>query len=123
MTSSKEKHDGVGTKQRKMYPTSPEAYELHEEIGLGVSAWVRCTILKPITTILALSNVRTGAAQVYRAVCLAFNEVVAIKIMDLDNTEISTLVRSLTRFHCHEHALAISDENTLHPGLGRRTRW
>ena len=56
------------------FPVNPEDYKLYEEVGQGVSATV------------------------YRALCIPFNEIVAIKIFDLEksNTDlVSILVLSL----------------------------
>lgn len=44
----------------KKYPLSSKDYELYEEIGEGVSATV------------------------YRALCIPFNEIIAIKVLDLE---------------------------------------
>ncbi|XVF74199.1 hypothetical protein PTKIN_Ptkin13bG0091100 [Pterospermum kingtungense] len=57
--------------EKKKYPIGPEYYTLHEEIGQGVSA------------------------SVHRAVCIPFNEVVAIKILDFerDNCDLNNISR------------------------------
>jgi len=52
---------------KRSFPTSTDAYRLEAEIGTGVSALV------------------------YKAVCIPLGEIVAIKVMDLENTEISAL--------------------------------
>lgn len=44
----------------KKYPLSSKDYKLYEEVGEGVSATV------------------------YRALCIPFNEIVAIKVLDLE---------------------------------------
>lgn len=44
----------------KRFPVDPKDYELYEEVGEGVSATV------------------------YRALCIPLNEVVAIKVLDLE---------------------------------------
>jgi serine/threonine protein kinase len=53
---------------QKAYPTSAADYKLQEEIGQGVSALV------------------------YRAVCIPYNEVVAVKVLDLEKCN-NSLVR------------------------------
>ncbi|XP_061355961.1 uncharacterized protein LOC133300432 [Gastrolobium bilobum] len=57
--------------EKKKYPIGPEHYLLYEEIGQGVSA------------------------SVHRALCLPFNEVVAIKILDFerDNCDLNNVSR------------------------------
>ncbi|XVE88523.1 hypothetical protein DITRI_Ditri19aG0076000 [Diplodiscus trichospermus] len=57
--------------EKKKYPIGAEYYTLHEEVGQGVSASVR------------------------RAVCIPFNEVVAIKILDFerDNCDLNNISR------------------------------
>ncbi|XVF87022.1 hypothetical protein PTKIN_Ptkin18bG0087100 [Pterospermum kingtungense] len=57
--------------EKKKYPIGPEYYLLHEEVGHGVSA------------------------SVLRAVCIPFNEVVAIKILDFerDNCDLNNISR------------------------------
>jgi len=47
-------------KEKKKYPIGAEHYQLYEEIGQGVSA------------------------SVHRALCVSFNEIVAIKILDFE---------------------------------------
>ena len=54
--------------EKKKYPISAQDYELIEEIGQGVSA------------------------SVHRALCIPFNEVVAIKILDFERNN-SDLVK------------------------------
>ena len=51
-----------GIKEQKYFPVGQEEYEMMEEIGRG------------------------GSAIVYKAKCLALNEVVAVKCLDLDGT-------------------------------------
>lgn len=46
--------------EKKKYPIGAEHYQLYEEIGQGVSA------------------------SVHRALCVSFNEIVAIKILDFE---------------------------------------
>ncbi|KAK6268353.1 hypothetical protein QUC31_012513 [Theobroma cacao] len=60
--------------EKKKYPIGPEYYTLHEEVGQGVSA------------------------SVHRAVCIPFNEIVAIKILDFerDNCDLTILVAYLS---------------------------
>ncbi|XP_044497074.1 serine/threonine-protein kinase BLUS1 isoform X2 [Mangifera indica] len=57
--------------ERRKYPIGAEHYTLYEEVGNGVSA------------------------AVHRAVCIPFNEVVAIKILDFErnNSDLSTISR------------------------------
>ncbi|XWS12256.1 hypothetical protein CRYUN_Cryun37aG0073900 [Craigia yunnanensis] len=57
--------------EKKKYPIGPEYYTLHEEVGQGVSA------------------------SVCRAVCIPFNEVVAIKILDFErnNCDLNNISR------------------------------
>ncbi|XVF27178.1 hypothetical protein REPUB_Repub14bG0084300 [Reevesia pubescens] len=57
--------------EKKKYPIRPENYTLHEEVGQG------------------------GSASVHRAVCIPFNEVVAIKILDFerDNCDLNNISR------------------------------
>ncbi|XP_022721690.1 serine/threonine-protein kinase BLUS1-like isoform X7 [Durio zibethinus] len=57
--------------EKKKYPIGPEYYTLYEEVGQGVSA------------------------SVLRAVCIPFNEVVAIKILDFerDNCDLNNISR------------------------------
>ncbi|XP_012457893.1 uncharacterized protein LOC105778689 isoform X1 [Gossypium raimondii] len=57
--------------EKKKYPIGPEHYTLYEEVGQGVSA------------------------SVYRAVCISFNEVVAIKILDFEreNCDLNNICR------------------------------
>ena len=54
----------------KKFPVKPEDYKMYEEVGQGVSA------------------------SVYRALCIPLNEIVAIKVLDLEKCN-SDLVRSL----------------------------
>ncbi|XP_057966902.1 serine/threonine-protein kinase BLUS1 isoform X2 [Malania oleifera] len=57
--------------EKKKYPIGPEHYTLYEEVGQGVSA------------------------SVHRALCIPFNEIVAIKILDFerDNTDLNNISR------------------------------
>ncbi|KAK9922881.1 hypothetical protein M0R45_031320 [Rubus argutus] len=57
--------------EKKKYPIGPEHYTLYEEVGQGVSA------------------------SVHRALCMPFNEVVAIKILDFerDNCDLNNISR------------------------------
>lgn len=57
--------------EKKKYPIGPEHYTLYEEVGQGVSA------------------------SVHRALCIPFNEVVAIKILDFerDNCDLNNISR------------------------------
>ncbi|KAJ4958929.1 hypothetical protein NE237_026040 [Protea cynaroides] len=57
--------------EKKKYPTGSEHYDLYEVIGQGVSA------------------------SVYRALCIPFNETVAIKVLDFEGpkTDLSNIVR------------------------------
>ena len=50
----------MGSGSEKKFPLNAKDYKLHEEIGDGVSATV------------------------YRALCIPLNEVVAIKVLDLE---------------------------------------
>ncbi|KAK8484619.1 hypothetical protein V6N12_000603 [Hibiscus sabdariffa] len=67
--------------EKKKYPIGPEFYTLHEEIGQGVSATV------------------------HRAVCLPFDEVVAIKILDFerDNSDLNNISREAQTMILVEH--------------------
>ncbi|GMI86032.1 hypothetical protein like AT1G79640 [Hibiscus trionum] len=67
--------------EKKKYPIGPEFYALHEEIGQGVSATV------------------------HRAVCLPFDEVVAIKILDFerDNCDLNNVSREAQTMILVEH--------------------
>ncbi|KAK8574973.1 hypothetical protein V6N12_062650 [Hibiscus sabdariffa] len=67
--------------EKKKYPIGPEFYTLHEEIGQGVSATV------------------------HRAVCLPFDEVVAIKILDFerDNCDLNNVSREAQTMILVEH--------------------
>lgn len=59
----------------KRYPVNPKDYKLYEEIGEGVSATV------------------------YRALCIPLNEIVAIKVLDLEkcnNDLVSTVFHNLS---------------------------
>ena len=56
--------------EKKKYPIGPEYYTLHEEVGQGVSA------------------------SVLRAVCIPFNEVVAIKILDFERDNCDLVIPS-----------------------------
>ena len=58
----------------KKFPLDAKDYKLHEEIGDGVSATV------------------------YRALCIPLNEVVPIKVLDLEKCN-NDLVRSLIHSH------------------------
>ncbi|KAL6012249.1 hypothetical protein ACLOJK_002727, partial [Asimina triloba] len=58
MRSLSDKRDAAA--ERRKYPIRAEDYQLLEEVGQGVSA------------------------SVYRALCLSFDEVVAIKILDFE---------------------------------------
>ena len=90
------------------YSPRPEAYELLEECGRGVSATVG-----PITA--ALEPVQSGTVgisgdtfastaradelsvwQVWRARCKTFDEVVAIKLLDLENVNCSLVSNAYT---------------------------
>ncbi|KAE8734354.1 Serine/threonine-protein kinase OSR1 [Hibiscus syriacus] len=66
---------------KKKYAIGPEFYTLHEEIGQGVSA------------------------SVHRAVCLPFDEVVAIKILDFerDNYDLNNVFREAQTMIYVEH--------------------
>ncbi|XP_038705923.1 serine/threonine-protein kinase BLUS1-like isoform X2 [Tripterygium wilfordii] len=57
--------------EKKKYPIGPECYELYEEVGHGVSA------------------------SVHRALCVTFDEIVAIKILDFErhNGDLSNISR------------------------------
>jgi serine/threonine protein kinase len=59
-----------GAGEKRMYPVTAAEYKLLEEIGQGVSATV------------------------YRAICLPYKEVVAIKALDLEKCN-GSLVRGL----------------------------
>lgn len=61
---------GSGKMEKKKYPIGPEHYTLYEVIGQGVSALV------------------------HRALCIPFDEVVAIKILDFerDNCDLVILL-------------------------------
>lgn len=48
---------------RKRFPVNPKDYKLFEEVGVGVSATV------------------------YRALCIPSNEIVAIKVLDLEKCD------------------------------------
>lgn len=60
---------------QRAYPTTAAEYKLHEEIGQGVSAVV------------------------YRATCLPYMEVVAVKVLDLEKCN-NSLVRLVRRKNC-----------------------
>ncbi|XP_022715392.1 serine/threonine-protein kinase BLUS1-like isoform X2 [Durio zibethinus] len=68
--------------EKKKYPIGPEYYTLHEEVGHGVSASVR------------------------RAVCIPFNEVVAIKILDFerDNCDLNNISREAQTMILVDHS-------------------
>ncbi|KAE8715077.1 Serine/threonine-protein kinase fray2 [Hibiscus syriacus] len=70
---------------KKKYPIGPEFYTLHEAIGQGVSA------------------------SVHRAVCLPFDEVVAIKILDFerDNCDLNNV------FHEAQTMVSVEHPNVL----------
>ena len=59
----------------KKYPVDAKDYKLYEEIGEGVSATV------------------------YRALCIPFNEIVAIKVLDLERCS-NDLVRAAFSSSC-----------------------
>lgn len=60
----------MASSSEKKFPLNSEDYKLYEEVGQGVSA------------------------SVYRALCIPFNEIVGIKILDLEKYN-SDLVCSL----------------------------
>ena len=62
--------------EKKKYPIGAEHYTLYEEVGTGVSA------------------------SVHRALCIPYNEIVAIKILDFerDNVDLVTLPSCLCVF-------------------------
>lgn len=67
---------------KKKYPIGAEHYTLYEEVGQGVSA------------------------SVYRALCIPFDEIVAVKILDFERNN-SDLVRVLIiRHHVNLHVYA-----------------
>ncbi|XP_062110315.1 serine/threonine-protein kinase BLUS1-like [Humulus lupulus] len=63
------------------FPVNPEDYKLHEEVGQGVSATV------------------------YRALCIPFNEIVAIKILDLEkcNSDLDVIRRESQTMSLLDH--------------------
>jgi serine/threonine protein kinase len=63
-----------GMCEKRIYPVTAGEYKLLEEIGQGVSATV------------------------YRAVCLPFKEVVAIKALDLEKCNSNLVCDSLQRY-------------------------
>ncbi|KAK4780440.1 hypothetical protein SAY87_016546 [Trapa incisa] len=67
----KSKNGPEAESEKRKYPIGPEHYTLYEEIGQGVSA------------------------SVHRALCIPFNEVVAIKILDFerDNCDLNRICR------------------------------
>ncbi|KAJ4952045.1 hypothetical protein NE237_028877 [Protea cynaroides] len=67
--------------EKKRYPTGSEHYVLYEEIGQGVSA------------------------SVCRALCIPFNEIVAIKILDFEkhDTDLSKISREVQTMSLVEH--------------------
>lgn len=56
----KKKKHPVGEVEKKKYPIGADNYDLYEEIGRGVSA------------------------SVHRALCVPFNDIVAVKIIDFE---------------------------------------
>lgn len=65
----------------KRYPTDPKDYKLYEEVGEGVSA------------------------NVYRALCIPFNEIVAIKVLDLEkcNNDLDGIRREVQTMRLIDH--------------------
>ncbi|KAL4354897.1 hypothetical protein GQ457_06G033910 [Hibiscus cannabinus] len=65
----------------KRYPVNPKDYKLYEEIGEGVSATV------------------------YRALCIPLNEIVAIKVLDLEkcNTDLDIIRREVQTMSLIDH--------------------
>jgi hypothetical protein len=83
----------LAQKPAKVLPTRSEDYELLEEIGQGVSAKAS---LPPKS--LPPSLVYLVVLQVWRAKCKPLDEVVAIKILDLERQDPGKLVRQHTAF-------------------------
>ena len=77
-------------KAAKVMPTVAEDYELMEEIGQGVSAKARAP---PRPVGLAQPHGADFSSQVWRAKCKPLDEVVAIKILDLERQDPGKLVR------------------------------
>ncbi|XP_031386953.1 serine/threonine-protein kinase fray2 isoform X3 [Punica granatum] len=71
MKSKHGRDDADRETEKRKYPIGPEHYTLYEEVGQGVSA------------------------SVHRALCIPFNEVVAIKILDFerDNCDLNSICR------------------------------
>ncbi|RQO88547.1 hypothetical protein POPTR_003G186700v4 [Populus trichocarpa] len=69
------------TMEKKKYPIGPENYVLYEEIGQGATA------------------------SVHRALCVPFNEIVAIKILDFerDNADLRTISREVQTMILVDH--------------------
>ncbi|KAL3599540.1 hypothetical protein D5086_007458, partial [Populus alba] len=67
--------------EKKKYPIGPENYDLYEEIGQGATA------------------------SVHRALCVPFNEIVAIKILDFerDNADLRTISREVQTMILVDH--------------------
>ena len=112
---------------RREYPTSADAYELLEECGRGVSATVSCRG-PPLALSAALlggshcrarrmvpaGRQRMGSAtrgqayigffcwQVWRALCKPFDEIVAVKLMDLETVNCSLVTAK------HDHGAAFA---------------
>ncbi|KAL0906802.1 hypothetical protein M5K25_025324 [Dendrobium thyrsiflorum] len=71
----------MGHELEKVFPTNPKDYQLYEEVGEGVSATV------------------------YRAFCIPLNEVVAIKVLDLErcNNDLDGIRREVQTMRLIDH--------------------
>ncbi|XP_010429864.1 PREDICTED: STE20/SPS1-related proline-alanine-rich protein kinase-like isoform X2 [Camelina sativa] len=81
LNSSETKEGSTPPMEKKKYPIGPEHYTLYEVIGQGVSALV------------------------HRALCIPFNEVVAIKILDFerDNCDLNNISREAQTMMLVDH--------------------
>ncbi|KAL5699816.1 non-specific serine/threonine protein kinase [Ranunculus cassubicifolius] len=64
---------------KREYPVTPSSYSLYEEVGQGASAIV------------------------YRALCIPFNEIVAIKILDFEHGNLETIAREAQTLQLVDH--------------------
>lgn len=81
-------------KQGKQYPLTADGYELRDEIGQGVSAKVIISSVKCVSRPFGCA-LCIMCVQVYLAHCKTLDELVAVKVMDLERQDPGKLVRPL----------------------------
>ena len=108
---------------RRDYPSSHQDYEMLEEAGRGVSATVgdtllcvaACRIGSPVPSVLDRAH-----TQVWKALCKPLNEVVAIKLLDLESVDCSLVGCCCLQTGCRPVWPTASVGNCRH-GAGRNS--